>query len=168
MKRFLLAIFLLFVCASARAEPYALAGIGAADTRALGGNDSTFPRWIGGGYRSGAFALEATYANFDRVDAIVSNGRTNISSTTWTGKGVGVFGVGYYGPFLVRAGAYRLRSEFSGDESRSESIWAPSLSIGWQTQLEKHLSARASVEYVRGKGEFTYSRIVGTSVMYVF
>lgn len=168
MRTFFVIIALLVSAhAMAQGQPYALAGIGVAETYALGGSDPTTPAWIGGGYRSGPWAVEATYADLGSVDAVVSNGTTNLSSRSWSGKGLGVFALAHSGSFLVRAGAYRLRSEFSG-ESRSEDIWAPALSVGWQTQLDKHLIARASLEYVRGRGDFDSSRIIGTSLLYSF
>lgn len=168
MKRIVIAVTLALSCGIAHAEPYAIAGIGVGENNALGGSDSATPVWAGAGFRSGQFAAEATYANLGDVEEIVSTGTRTISSRRWTGKGLGLFALGHYGSFLVKAGVYRLHSNVTGSESLSENIWAPTIAIGWQTQLSKSLTARASLEYVRGHGEFGNSRMIGTSLLYGF
>jgi hypothetical protein len=169
-----LAAFLL--CAPALAGSYALAGFGpAAETSANGGSDPTVPAWIGAGYRSGPWAAEVTYASLGEVKRIVSTGTSTLSERDWTGKGFGAFGVRYFGPFLARAGVYRLHSESTvpvagpGDlgEPRSEMIWAPSLGFGWEGPLGS-FTGRLTVEYVHGSGDFKSSSIGGFSLLYGF
>lgn len=177
MTRVLLTTIVVLLFGTAQAEPYAVAGLGAAsETTANGGTDSTLPLWIGAGYSSGPWSAEATYANLGKVERVVSTGTTNLSERDWTGKGVGLFGVRHIGSFLVRAGAYRLHSEsrvrtpgpLDLGEPRSETIWAPSLGIGWETKLSQRVTARLSAEYVRGRGDFENARIGGFSLLYGF
>jgi hypothetical protein len=164
MRRTMMAAALTAALSSAQAEPYALVGLGpAAEVKALGVSDPTVPTWIGAGYRAGGWALEAAYIRLGTVEQRVSTGTSTLSTHSWTGSGPGAFAVRHFNSFLVRAGAYRLHSTSDGEESR---VWAPSLAVGWQTVLGQRVTARLSLEYVRGKGDFDNARIGGFSLLY--
>lgn len=171
-------ILTLLLATWARAEPYALVGVGTVgETNVSGFSDPTLPVWLGAGYRRGSWAVEAAYANLTTFQHsyVISNVTQNLFERTWSGRGVGAFGVYYVGPFFVRAGAYHLKTELrvidrvAGlDESKNSTFWAPLLGFGWEGQLSERVTGRLSAEYVRGRDEFRGTSIGGLSLLYGF